>query len=177
MLFDFFYIVSELKKVPRKGWKEKVGIKHPESVADHSYGTAIMAMIFSDNAGNLDTERIVKMALLHDLAESITGDFIPGEIQKENKKTAENQAMEEILSKLPPNLLDKYHSLWNEYVDCTSKESILLHEIDRLEMAIQAAKYYGEGFPKEKLQEFVESARREIKSKELIEILDEISYK
>ncbi len=125
MLFDFFYIVSELKKVPRKGWKEKVGIKDPESVADHSYGTAVMAMIFSDNAGNLDTERIVKMALLHDLAESITGDFIPGEIQKENKKTVETQAMEEILSKLPPHLLDKYHSLWKEYVDCTSKEVCL----------------------------------------------------
>ncbi|MFZ1076481.1 MAG: HD domain-containing protein [Nitrosotalea sp.] len=177
MLFDFFYIVSELKKVPRKGWKEKVGIKDPESVADHSYGTAVMAMIFSDNAGNLDTERIVKMALLHDLAESITGDFIPGEIQKENKKTVETQAMEEILSKLPPHLLDKYHSLWKEYVDCTSKEAVLLHEIDRLEMAIQAAKYSGEGFSKEKLQEFVESARHEIKSKELIEVLDEISYK
>lgn len=177
MLFDFFYIASELKKVPRKGWKEKVGIQNPESVADHSYGTAIMAMIFSDNAGDLDTEKMIKMALLHDLAESITGDFIPGEIQKENKKNVENQAMEEILSKLPPTLLDKYHSLWNEYVNCTSKESVLLHEIDRLEMAIQAAKYSGEGFSKENLREFVESARREIKSKMLIEILDEISYK
>jgi putative hydrolases of HD superfamily len=177
MLFDFFYIVSELKKVPRKGWKEKVGIKHPESVADHSYATAIMAMIFSDKAGNLDTEKIVKMALLHDLAESVTGDFIPGEVQKENKKIVENQAMEEILSKLPSSLLDKYHTLWKEYIDCTSKESILLHEIDRLEMAIQAAKYFGEGFSKENLKEFMESARREIKSKELLEILDEISYK
>ncbi|MGI0088056.1 MAG: HD domain-containing protein [Nitrosotalea sp.] len=177
MLLDFFYIVSELKKVPRKGWKEKVGINHPESVADHSYGTAVIAMIFSDNMGNLDSERIVQMALLHDLAESITGDFIPGEIQKENKKTVEDQTMKEILSKLPPRLFDKYYSLWNEYIDCTSKESILLHEIDRLEMAIQAAKYYGEGFQKEKLQEFVESARREIKSKELVEILDAISYK
>ena len=177
MLFDFFYIVSELKKVQRKGWHNKVGITHPESVADHSYGAAIMAMIFSDNGGNLDTERIIKMALLHDLAESITGDFIPGEIQKENKKIAENQAMDEILSKLPPTLLHKYRSIWNEYVDCTSKESVLLHEIDRLEMAVQAAKYFGEGFQKDKLQEFIESARREIKSKELLEVLDEISYK
>lgn len=177
MLFDFFYIASELKKIPRKGWKEKVGITNPESVADHSYGTAIMAMILSDNVGNLNSERMVKMALLHDLAESITGDFIPGEIQKENKKTVENQAMNEILSKLPPHLFHKYSSLWEEYIDCTSKESVMLHEIDRLEMAIQAAKYYGEGFPKARLQEFIESARREIKSKELVEILDEISYK
>ena len=177
MLFDFFYIVSELKKVQRKGWYDKVGITDPESVADHSYGAAIMAMIFSDNVGNLDTERIIKMALLHDLAESITGDFIPGEIQKETKRMVENQAMDEILSKLPPYLLDKYLPIWTEYVDCTSKESVLLHEIDRLEMAVQAAKYSGEGFQKEKLQEFIESARREIKSKELLEILDEISYK
>lgn len=177
MLFDFFYIVYELKKVSRKGWKEKVGIEHPESVADHSFGTAIMTMVFSDILGTLNTERIMKMALLHDLAESITGDFMPGEIQKENKKIIENQTMEEILSKLPLHILDKYRSLWREYVDCTSKESILLHEIDRLEMAIQAVKYHGEGFSKEKLQEFIESARQEIKSKELVEILDEISYK
>ncbi len=177
MLFDFFYIASELKKIPRKGWKEKIGIQDPESVADHSYGTAVMAMIFSDNVGNLNTERIMKMALLHDLAESIIGDFMPGEIQKENKKNVENQVMEEILSKLPPRLFDKYCSIWKEYINCTSKEAVLLHEIDKFEMAIQAAKYYGEGFPKEKLHEFVESARREIKSKELTEILDEISYK
>ncbi|MGI0059463.1 MAG: HD domain-containing protein, partial [Nitrosotalea sp.] len=47
MLFDFFYLASELKKVQRSGWKNKVGVEHPESVADHSYGTAIMAMVFS----------------------------------------------------------------------------------------------------------------------------------
>ncbi|MDE1726808.1 MAG: HD domain-containing protein [Thaumarchaeota archaeon] len=176
MLFDFFYAILELKKVARKGWKEKVGMLNPESVADHSYGVAIMAMIFSDKM-NLNTERMVKMALLHDLAESITGDFIPGEITKENKIIVENQAMEEILSKLPSHLANAYSSLWKEYLDGISRESILIHEIDRLEMAIQAAKYFGEGCTKEKLQEFVESARSEIRSKELIEVLDSISYK
>ena len=176
MISEFFYIASELKKIPRKGWKEKVGITHPESVADHSYNTAIMVMIFSD-IKNMDTEKIVKMALLHDLAESITGDFMPGEISRENKGIVENQAMEEILSKLPPNLVDKYGLLWDEYVRGTSQESILLHEIDKLEMAIQATKYSGEGFPKEKLQVFIDSARKEISSKELLAILDTLSYK
>lgn len=176
MLFDFFYLIAELKKVPRKGWKSKVGIEHPESVADHSYGTAIMSMVFSDSH-KLDTEKILKMALLHDLAESITGDFMPDEISKENKKIAENDAMKEILSKLPENLASQYDKVWQEYMEANTKESTLLHEIDKLEMAIQAAKYSSEGFPNEKLGLFVDAAKKDIKSKELLDILDTLSYK
>ena len=58
-----------------------------------------------------------------------------------------------------------------------SKEASLMHEIDRLEMAIQAVKYSSEGFSKEILKTFVESARKEMKTKELLNILDAISYK
>ena len=176
MLFDFFYLASELKRVPRKGWKSKVGIEHPESVADHSYGTAIMAMVFSDTC-SLDTEKILKMALLHDLAESITGDFMPEEITKESKRTAEDEAMVEILAKLPENIAIKYQNIWDEYTQANTKESVLLHEVDKLEMAIQAAKYSSEGFSNEKLSVFIDSAKKEIKSKELLDILDTLSYK
>ncbi len=176
MLFDFFYLTTELKRVPRKGWKSKVGIEHPESVADHTYGTALMAMVFSD-AHNLDTEKILKMALLHDLAESITGDYMPEEISKENKETAENEAIKEILAKLPNSIACKYENIWNEYTQAKTKESVLLHEIDKFEMAIQAVKYSSEGFSNEKLAMFIDSAKNGIKSKELLDILDTISYK
>lgn len=176
VLFDFFYLVSELKKVPRMGWKNKVGVEYPESVADHSYGTAIMAMVLSDS-NKLDTEKIIKMALLHDLAELITGDFLPEEISKENKKIAENDAMKEIFSKLPANLVVEYDRIWQEYNQSETKESILLHEVDKLEMAIQAAKYSSEGFSNEKLSTFVDSAKKGIKSKELLDMLDALSYK
>lgn len=162
--------------MPRKGWMSKVGIEHPESVADHSYGTAIMAMVLSD-LHNLDTEKILKMALLHDLAESITGDFMPEEISKENKKNAEDDAMKEIFSKLPINLAEQYDNIWQEYIQANTKESILVHEIDKLEMAIQAAKYSSEGFSTEKLGLFVDSAKKGIRSKELLDILDTLSYK
>jgi putative hydrolase of HD superfamily len=67
--------------------------------------------------------------------------------------------------------------IWREFQECKTEESILLHDIDRLEMAMQAAKYFSEGYSKEKLQEFIESARKEIKSKEILKILDMISYK
>jgi putative hydrolase of HD superfamily len=176
MLFDFFYIVSELKKIPRKGWKEKIGITHSESVADHSFSVAVMAMVFSD-LKKLDTQKMLKMALLHDLSESITGDFTPEEISKKNKKEIENQTMNEILSRLPLEISNQYASIWNEFQQGTSKESVLMHEIDRLEMAMQALKYNAEGYPKKKLALFFESARKDIKSKEILEILDEISYK
>ena len=117
------------------------------------------------------------MALLHDLSESITGDFTPDEISKNDKKKIENQTMKEILSKLPLEISSKYEKIWNEFQDGTSKESILMHEIDRLEMAIQSLKYNAEGHPKDKLALFFESAKKDIKSKEILEILDEISYK
>ena len=176
MLFDFFNIVEELKKIPRKGWKEKLGLKNPESVADHSYLTTIMAMIISDLNG-LDTQKILKMSLLHNLPESITGDLMPEEISKNDKAELENQTMFDIFLKLPQNLADNYSKIWHEYQEAKSKEAKLVHEVDRLEMALQARKYLSEGIPQDKLETFFSSARRDIKSKEILEILDEISHK
>ena len=84
MIEEFFQKVLELKNVPRQGWKEKLEIINPESVAEHSYSTAVISMILSDLEG-LNTEKIIKMALLHDLAESIIGDIIPDNIAKNEK--------------------------------------------------------------------------------------------
>ena len=92
MVQDFFQIVLGLKTIQRKGWKDKLGLKNVESVADHSYSMAIMSMVLSDLLA-LDTNKILKMALLHDLAESKVGDFIPDEISKERKNKIENDAM------------------------------------------------------------------------------------
>lgn len=85
-----------------------------------------------------------------------------------------NRRCQKFFPKLPPDLTTKYSSLWDEYLEGTSKESVLVHEIDKLEMAVQAAKYFGEGVSKEKLWEFIESSRIEIKSKELLAVLDAI---
>ena len=176
MLFDFFNIAAELKKIPRKGWKEKVGLENPESVADHSYTSAVIAMVLSDLQGR-DTQKILKMALIHDLAESITGDLTPDEISKENKMKIENETMFEIFLELPQSLSDDYAKIWEEYQEGKSKEAILVHEVDRLEMALQARKYNSEGHPYDKLKVFFDSARNEIKNEDLLKILDEISYK
>ena len=95
MLLDFFQKVLALKNIPRQGWKDKLQIDNVESVAEHTYSTAIMSMIYSD-LHEFDTEKIIKMALLHDLAESITGDLTPDKISKKSKHKKESLAIKHI---------------------------------------------------------------------------------
>ena len=173
MIEEFFQKVLELKNVPRQGWKEKLEIVNPESVAEHSYSTAIISMILSDLEG-LNSEKIIKMALLHDLAESVIGDMTPDQITKNEKINKENLAMKQILKNLPDKIAEPYFEIWNEYQKNSSQESKLLHDIDKLEMAFQAKLYQENGVTKEKLFTFFNTANTEIKNKNLRNILSDI---
>ena len=170
MIEEFFQKVLELKNVQRRGWKEKLEINNPESVADHVYSTAIMSMILSDLEG-LNTEKIIRMALLHDLSESITGDIIPDDMTKDEKVNKENHAMKQILKNLPDKISKSYFEIWNEYQKKSTQESLLLHDIDKLEMALQAKFYQNKGISNEKLQVFFNSALENIKNKNLRNII------
>ena len=166
LINEFFETAANLKNIPRKGWVEKLGIDSPESVADHCYITTLMAMVLSD-LQNLDTKKIMKMAILHDLAESITGDFTPDSISKKEKKILENKAMNELLKKLPESIVKEYVSLWSDYQNNTTEESEIVHDIDKLEMALQAKIYSKQGFSRENLQTFLKTANSEIKNDNL----------
>ncbi|WKT57531.1 HD domain-containing protein [Candidatus Nitrosotenuis chungbukensis] len=165
MLEDFLKNAMELKAVPRQGWINKLGLKNPESVADHCYSMAVLAMIFSD-LKRLDTEKIIKMTLLHDLAESVTGDLTPEDVTKSKKEKLETRAMKKILAHLPKPLRAKYAKLWMEYQQNSTNEARLLHQIDKLEMALQA-KSYEKKFTKKQLKPFFDSAKREISDPDL----------
>lgn len=173
MLEDFFQDIINLKNIQRKGWINQLDLKNPESVAAHSYSMALMAMIFSE-IQKLDTSKIVKMSLLHDLAESVVGDFTPEEISKEKKLVLENDAMNKILSKLPSELRRNYKKIWNEYQAHKSKESKFVHDVDKFEMVFQAKSYLNEGFSIEKIQPFIDTADREITNKQLRQIISNL---
>ena len=113
-------------------------MNNAESVAEHSYSTAILSMLIGDSLG-LDTNRMIKMALIHDLAESTIGDYMPGE--NNNKKAEENAAMKELLNTLPETLKKEYNKIWEEYQKNETKESKTVHEIDKLEMGLQSIEY------------------------------------
>jgi len=176
LIIDFFNISAKLKKIPRQGWIDKLSINTPESVADHTFSMAIIGMIFSD-LENYDTEKILKIILLHDLAESVIGDITPEQISKERKLRLENIAMEKILSNLPDNLQKQYNEIWMEYQSNHSKESQLVHQIDKLEMALQAKIYSDEGYSKEMLNSFFNTAKKEITDPKLIEMFKKIVEK
>jgi putative hydrolase of HD superfamily len=114
------------------------------------------------------------MALLHDLAESIIGDITPDQITKNEKSAKENHAIKQILKNLPDSITGSYFEIWDDYQKKISKEAILLHDIDKLEMAFQAKFYQKNGISKEKLKTFFDTAKIEIKDKNLRDILSNI---
>ena len=161
MIIDFFKTAANLKRIHRQGWVDKLSMIHPESVADHSYSMAIMGMVISD-LENYDSEKILKIILLHDLAESEIGDYIPGQITPEKKQELENNAFYKILENLPSEIKLQYRKIWQEYQEGDSQESILVHQIDRLEMVLQAKIYQKDGHSKEDVSSFIESAKKDI---------------
>lgn len=159
MIEDFLDVAIKLKTVPRQGWINKLGLKDPESVADHCYSMAVMAMVFSD-LRKLDTGKIVKMTLLHDLAEAVTGDLTPDDTTRPEKEKMENKAMKRILSTLPKALKTEYAKLWAEYQQNHTREAMLLHQVDKLEMALQAKNYKKMGYAKKQMAPFFDSAKK-----------------
>ena len=171
-LVSFFRVVCNLKKIKRSGWIYKSNISSPESVADHSYSMCMMSMVLSEII-DLDTEHIMKMANLHDLAESFVGDNMPNKISYEEKVLLENKAMKKIISKLPRFLRGKYLDIWNEYIDNSTVSAKFVHNMDKLEMALQAKEYEFDGYSKQSLQIFLKSATDYI-SNEGLDIVSEI---
>jgi putative hydrolase of HD superfamily len=68
MLFRFSENIVKLKENRRSGWGSHVGITNPESIADHVFGCAILAMCFGDLA-KANTEKLIRMLLSHDIQE------------------------------------------------------------------------------------------------------------
>ena len=173
MILDFLKTAVNLKKISRQGWIDRLSLNNPESVADHTYSMAIMGMVISD-LQNYDSEKIIKMILLHDLAESKIGDHTPEELSKDEKKKLENNAFNEIIKNLPDLIKLEYLQIWQEYQEKNSQESNIVHQIDKLEMALQAKIYEKDGHSKDKLESFFESARIDITDPKLKELFTKI---
>ena len=167
---EFFEKILELKTVPRQGWINKGVEVNPESVADHCFSVAAIAMIISE-CRELDTQKILKLSIIHDLAESVIGDITPDEMEKEQKNKMEDSAIKKIFQNLPDKISEQFLQLWSEYKDKTTKESILVHQIDKFEMFLQAKKYEKNGVDKEKVKPFMDSAQKMITDEKLSELM------
>ncbi|HKW03814.1 MAG TPA: HD domain-containing protein [Nitrososphaerales archaeon] len=145
---------GKLKQIKRSGWIKKAGIPGAESVADHSFRMAVLGMLLGEEAG-LNTLKVVRMCLLHDLAESAIGDKMPEEKESESKHRAnELKVLNEIFRNLPNGLRRKLTRDAKELMENITSESKLVWEIDKLEMGLQRLDYLDLGYSKEKLSHF-----------------------
>lgn len=174
-MINFLKIVGRLKKVKRTGWVV-AGIKNPESVAEHSYRLAVFCMVLAKKF-NLNTEKLIKMALIHDLAEGEVGDLVLERGQKQTmspnrKLRLEKDALERIFGELDEK--DQFLALWQEIQELKTPEARILKQLDKLEMVVQALEYEKETSPKN-LDEFWINARKYLKNPKLLFLLEELS--
>lgn len=146
---------QSLKQLPRTGWL-LAGVTAPESVADHSFGTALLAHSLAHDIntnyaeqglrGPLDVARVTLIALVHDLAESVLTD-LPKRSSDVLGVDVKHQAEERALIAIGGRLAcgDEVLALWREYDGSLTPEARLVRDADKLEMVYQALSYERSG--------------------------------
>ena len=97
---DFLNKIGKLKCITRHSWTSS---GRQESVAEHSWRLAVMAMLCADEYPNLDINKVIKMCLIHDFGEAITGD-IPAFLKTAQNEIDEDIAVVTLLSDLPSDI-------------------------------------------------------------------------
>ena len=141
-LLQFYLLATELKDLIRKGWKNwNVDRERLESVAEHIYGTCILAIaIDSELDLGIDVYKVIMMLILHEIEEIKIGDLTPfDKVSKEEKRKMGKEAVEEILGVLTKK--DEYIELIEEFENMETREAKFAKMCDKLEADIQSKKY------------------------------------
>lgn len=164
---DFFVEVGKLKEMPKKGWV-LIGVKNPESIIEHSFQVALIAWILGEKKKvRFNTERVLKIALVHDLCEIYTGDETPyDKILPRNKEEwpglfdkwprstksekmrrcrerhkKEKASLKKLTAKLPPAIKREIFDLWLDYEEGQTKEARFVKQVNRIQTLLQALDY------------------------------------
>ena len=196
-LLEFFRAAGKLKAVRRQGWVDR-GVPDAESVADHTFRTMVMAWVLGREAG-MDTNRLLKLMLLHDLPEVEAGDATPyGNVlsgtdelarvvprwrelvspeqiaaAKRQKQLAEERALGELAGVLPDALAAELREVWLDYSERRTPEARFAAQIDKLEAALQAIEYRDAGHDAD-VENFLATAREAVEHPVLLALLAEI---
>jgi putative hydrolases of HD superfamily len=136
--------LQRLKNLDRTGWTLRGLAPGTESVAAHSFGVGVTAMMLADaltaQGVQIDCERVLRMALLHDWAEARIGDMPRTATQyfgADNRKRAETAAFDDIVEHLPAGDT-LYRELFKDYEQRTSLEARLVKAADVIDLLVQA---------------------------------------
>ncbi|MEJ7763199.1 MAG: HD domain-containing protein, partial [Thermomicrobiales bacterium] len=165
-LVRFLLLAGRLKRLLRTGWLHSgVPPAEVESVADHSFRTALLAWLAASREPGLNRDRVLAMAMVHDLAEALAGDPTPydpddlatldpearrafldqrqvrSDGRQAAKRAAERAAMGTILATLAERDAGPIRALWEEVEAGTTAEARFVKGADRLERFLQAREY------------------------------------
>ena len=132
-LVDFLGILEKLKCNTRHNWTTN---GRQESVAEHSWRLAVLAMLMEDDFPQLDMNKVIRMCLIHDWGEAVTGD-LPAFIKTEADEETEADAIEALLKNLPETISSGFLTMFKEMSDLTTDEAILVKALDKTETLIQ----------------------------------------
>lgn len=166
---DFFSKVGKLEKMSRRGGV-LIGIKKPQTIGGHIYRVAIMSWFLGkEKKAGFNTERILKLALVHDLCELYAGDTTPYDFAKglprdkrkwpqlfdkwprftkaqkakyfNEKRRKERASLKKVINKLPKEMQNEALHLWEDYAYGKTKEARFVHQVNRIETLLQALEY------------------------------------
>lgn len=169
---DFAYIIGKTKKIKRSGWIRE-NIHEPESVAEHSFRLTVLAMVLAPQL-KINSEKLIKMAITHDIAEAEIGDWVAERGKKIDKKLKQSKEKQEtkIIHDIFAQFGGEFSNTFNEMLARKTKTAKIFWQLDKLEMAIQAHEYEVE--QKKDLQEFFENAKMHVTNSTLKKILNEL---
>ncbi len=196
----FLGIVGRLKTTPRQGWLDRgIASKSVESVADHTFRVAMLAWVASYAVPTLDRNRVLILAMLHDLAEAVTGDLTPYAPEQVDvagrgertaflnqrhlpapdrtavKRAAENAAISEMISGLPEAIKTEIAALWQELDEKSTPEARFVKQADELETYLQSLEYKAE-HPELPVDSFAAEVSDVIDLPSLIELREAIRF-
>jgi putative hydrolase of HD superfamily len=138
----FLYEIGLLKRYPRTGWLQ-LGVRTPESVADHSFRASVAASVIASLEG-ADPQRAAFLALWHDSQETRTTD-LPHLAQRYVAAAPHEQVTGDQVRPLPPALAGLIRDAVREYEAGQTPEARCARDADKLEMLLQAREYEDQG--------------------------------
>ncbi len=132
-IISFLNDIERLKSVMLHSW---TSTGRPESVPEHCWRMAIMAMVFKDEFPEVNILKVMEMCLVHDFGEVYDGDT-PGFLKNAEHEKAEAEAVKKVVAPLPENLQYKIIAFNKEFEDGVTEEAKLAQAIDKLEVLIQ----------------------------------------
>ena len=129
---NFLNKIEQLKCNTRHSWTSS---GRQESVAEHSWRLAVMAMLCKDEYPDLDINKVIKMCLIHDFGEAVTGD-IPAFLKTAKDEIEEEKAVNILLAELSEELAKELAELFDEMNERKTPEAKLYKALDNIEALI-----------------------------------------